>query len=103
MSRYTASREKVEIEGMFPVLKKADCSKNRKNRQIRASASVSARKSPLSRAASRSLAAETAGTRGLVSSSVGDLTADEERCDEFARYMRFSNLTQARSVEAMAK
>ena len=43
MSRYTASREKEDMDAMLPVLKKADCRRKRKNRAMRASASVRAR------------------------------------------------------------
>lgn len=41
--RYTASREKEEMEAMLPVLKKADWRRKRENREMRASANVSAR------------------------------------------------------------
>jgi hypothetical protein len=43
MRRYTDSREKEEMEAMFPVLKKADWRRKKKNREMRASERVRAR------------------------------------------------------------
>src|SRR6478735_7263076 len=55
--RYTASREKEETDAMLLALKKADWMKKKKNRAIRASASVSDRYSPFFNAVSRVVAA----------------------------------------------
>lgn len=41
---YTASKEKDAIDAMLPVLKKADCNRNKKNREILKSDMVSWRK-----------------------------------------------------------
>lgn len=70
MSLLTASREKEDMEAIFPVEKKPDWSRKRKNREMRASERLRLRKEPCWRELSRSLAAASAGVRGS-SSEIG--------------------------------